>query len=87
MDEWYMLKHGRGGITNHIKVEIGDDGHIHFCGEDACTEQIYLYPEQVEKLLKIITQRKKSIAKLKAKMKNKHAIYGTIIGVGKGGLK
>lgn len=62
-DKTYKLNHKEDGCTCNIKVEFGTDGHLHFCGKDAWTEQIHLYPKQVKELIEIITKRAKKEAK------------------------
>ncbi len=54
----YMSEGTRGGRSeNNIEVSFGDDGHIHFCG-DPEDEQVYLYPEQVKLLRKLLRENK-----------------------------
>jgi hypothetical protein len=49
----------RGGYeTNDVDVSFGKDGHIHFCGEDPETHQVFLYPEQVKHLKKLLKEMK-----------------------------
>ena len=56
-----VLKYYNGdnsGYTDHdIEVSIGKDGSVHFCG-DPEYEQVYLYPEQVKLLFKILVRYK-----------------------------
>ena len=49
----YHQSDAMGSYEHDIQVFIGTDGHVHLCG-DPESEQVYLYPEQVKLLKKLL---------------------------------